>query len=126
MPTTLYISYDARAPIVITPPPGVTDGGGAAVPQNTVRVRPPGAAAPAPAPQSAAQSAAVPASAVYPLGDSVTLSPAAAALVPAGMPMGLGNLALLSLLATLFALSVCIVAVLNIMGSLPWQKRISA
>lgn len=124
VPTTLYISYDARAPIVVTPVPGISAGGGGAVPQNTVRVRPPGAAAPAAAaPQSAAQAAAVPASAVYPLGDSVTLSPAAAALVPEGMPMGLGNLALLALLATLFALCMCIVSVLNIMGALPWHKR---
>ena len=60
---------------------------------------------------------------MYPLGDSVTLSPAAAALVPEGLPMGLGNLALLALLATLFALCVCIVSVLNIMGMLPWHKR---
>jgi len=108
--SALYISYDARAPVTVAPPP--IDGGAGAAPQNTIRQRPAsGVAAPA-----------VPASVpVFALADASTVLPQNEGLVPSG-PAGLANPLLVPLLGIALALSAAIVAVLNLMQALPWQR----
>lgn len=107
--STLYISYDARAPITVVPPE--TDAGAAAAPQNTIRQRPASAAPAVPA--------SVP---VYALADASTVLPQSDGLVP-GSLSGTANPLVIPLLGTALALSAAIVAVLNIMQLLPWQRR---
>ncbi|GAA1920269.1 hypothetical protein GCM10009775_11060 [Microbacterium aoyamense] len=107
--STLYVSYDARAAIVPDLP--ATDTGGAAAPQNPVRLRPSANSAAALAPS-------VP---TYPLADASTAVPPGEGLVPT-LQGGLQNPVVVPLLGTAASLGIAIVAVLNIMQLLPWQR----
>lgn len=107
--STLYISYDARAPIAVTPPATPTDD--SAAPQNAIRTRPAAASLPLPA--------SVP---IYPLTDAATALPQSAGLVPDAVG-GFANPVVLPLLGTAASLSLAILAVLNLMQVLPWQRQ---
>ncbi|MFG6444412.1 hypothetical protein ACFXQA_03985 [Microbacterium sp. P07] len=116
--TTLYVSYDAAAPVAV-PPPGsgapATGSGSGAAPSNPVRM-PPGLPAPNAVPS-------VPTAATVGVSASaaVTTLPAAKGLVPA-MVAALSPL-VVPLLGTAAALGLSIVAVLSLMQALPWQRR---
>lgn len=111
--STLHISYDAERPIAVTPPSGAS-GGVDPEPRNTIRTRPVAAAAPA--------SALAPGVPVYPLADTATLLPQGDALIPGAAAFG-ADPVVLPLLGTAAALSLAILAVLNLMRALPWQRR---
>jgi hypothetical protein len=110
--STLYVSYDAAAPIAVTPSAAVT-GGADPVPSNTIRTRPVAASAQAPA--------IAPGVPVFPLADTATLLPQGEALIPGAAAFG-ANPTVLPLLGTAAALSLAILAVLNLMQALPWQR----
>lgn len=114
--STLYISYDAEAPITVVPPP--TGTGSSSTPQNQAVQRPAAAAASV----APALPASVP---VYALADATTVLPQAEGLVPGGSAP-FANPFLLPLLGTALALCAAIVAVLNLMQVLPWQRGSAA
>jgi hypothetical protein len=109
--TTLFISYDADAPVVVTPP--AADSGSGATPQNQVVRRPVAAASVAPP-----MPPGVP---VYALADASTVMPQGEGLVP-GATAAAAQPLVLPLLGTAVALCAAIVAVLNLMQVLPWQR----
>ncbi|TQJ30515.1 hypothetical protein [Microbacterium sp. SLBN-146] len=109
--STLYISYDAAAPIAVTPPAAAS--GADPAPSNAIRTRPVAASAPAPA--------IAPGVPVFPLADTATLLPQGEALIPGAAAFG-ANPVVLPLLGTAAALSLAILAVLNLMQAFPWQR----
>lgn len=109
--STLYISYDASTPVAVVPPPPDTGGSGT-TPQNTIRERPVAAVA----------SPAVPASVpVFALSNATPVLPQGAGLVPGGISAP-GSPVIVPLLVIALALCAAIVAVLNLMQALPWQR----
>lgn len=116
--TTLYVSYDAAAPVPVPAPPTTGAASSASADDglsNPVRVPPAvGAAAGVPA---------VPVGATLPVSatTAVTTLPAAAALVPEALT-ALSPL-VAPLLGAAAALGLSIIAVLSLMNALPWQRR---
>lgn len=108
---TLYISYDASAQIAVTPPAATASG---AEPRNAVRTRPAAALQVPDVDQ-------VPA--LYPVGAATTAQPQGEGLIP-GQSSGRQSPVVLPLLGTAAALGAAIVAVLNLMHVLPWQRRL--
>lgn len=109
--TTLYVSYDAQAPILAPPPaPPPTDSG---TPVNNSVTRPVGAAPVANAPVAAGPN-------VIPV-DPLTFTPERDGLIPQ-LGAALFSPLLLPLLITVLALLIAVLAVLNMMGKLPWQQ----
>lgn len=104
VPTTLYISYDASAPISVAPPAAT---GGDGDPQNAVRQRPASA-------QSAAQASSA---SQFPLAESTTALPEGAGLLSEVF----SGRNLLPTLLTMLSLSVSGLAVLGMKQMLPWQ-----
>jgi hypothetical protein len=114
--STLYISYDADTPVTVVPPASGSSGSGA-TPQNRVVQRPAAAAVAGPV---------VPASVpVFALADASTVVPQGEGLVPGGASGSTSPL-VLPLLGTALALCAAIVAVLNLMQALPWQRAARA
>ncbi|GAA1999032.1 hypothetical protein GCM10009739_05950 [Microbacterium ulmi] len=112
--TTLYVSYDAAAPIAVTPP---AVAGSADEPSNPIRVRP---GQPVQLPADVATRLPI----GIPLAAATSL-PQGPGLVPASAAAALSALAG-PLLASALALALAVVAVLNIMGRLPWQRALRA
>jgi len=103
----LTVSYDATAPVAAPPSSGGAAAAGA--PDNPLRRAPASIAATAPA------------AALVAAYTPLTTQPQAAGLVPparAGLPP-----VVVPLLGAAAALSIAIVAVLSMMGALPWQQR---
>ncbi|MGP3533401.1 hypothetical protein ACTU3I_01300 [Microbacterium sp. RD1] len=108
--STLYISYDADDALAVTPPRPA--GGEENSPRNVVRQRPLAAAL---------ASDGEPVLPMFPVADTATLLPQSEGLVPGG-PLGFASPLVLPLLGTAMALSAGILAVLNLMQALPWQR----
>lgn len=108
--SAMYVSYDASAPVAVAPTP--VDQGSSDDPQNLIRTRP----------ASAIPVAEVPATVpMYPLADASTAMPQGEGLVPA-LAGGLQSPVVVPLLGSAAALGIAIVAVLNLMQVLPWQR----
>jgi len=115
VPTTLYISYDASAPVVVDPPTPGGDDDTSTDPRNEVRERPSTTA------QAAPQAAIPPtAAAIFPISDASAVLPQGKGLLAEAFG-GQASPYTLPLLGVLLSLSASIVAVLNIMQLLPWQ-----
>lgn len=106
----LYVSYDASAPVAVAPPVAPEE---SAAPQNVVRTRPAALPASVPVPET------VP---VYPLADTATALPQGEGLVPGAGAFGTSPI-VAPLLGASLAIATAIVAVLNLMQVLPWQRR---
>jgi len=103
----LTVSYDASAPVAAATPSG--GGSAAGAPVNPLRRAP------------ASIAAAAPAASLVAASTPLTTQPQAAGLVPparTGLPPVVAPL-----LGAAAALSIAIVAVLSMMGALPWQQR---
>lgn len=114
--TTLYINYDAAAPVITPPVTTPPDGGSAVTPKNPVVQRPAAAAKP-----SAKQAATAAGDDIVAGITPITLVPAVASLIPlasTGMPL-LNFIVLLAVFAFLVA-GLCALAIAR---RLPWQRR---
>lgn len=107
VPTTLYISYDASAPLAVAPPS--TGSGDSANPQNSIRTR-----SAADAAQTSTRS--------YPLADATTLTPQGAGLLSEMLAATGFDRFTMPLLWLLLTLSATGISVLYLRSLLPWQR----
>lgn len=118
--TAVHVSFDADAPIAVAPP--VMPPAAGEAPVNNTQTRP---ASPPRSPSSALRSpsaAAAGAAEVAGIGGApLTFMPERDGLVPAAVAAALSPAAV-PLMGAALALLVSILAVLNMMGALPWQR----